>query len=59
MAELRDDDGALVATDTFSMDCPDCGPATVHFLDGEMVPHSCGYVPPSVAIDCTGGPDGV
>lgn len=38
-------------TDNFSMDCPTCGPSTVHFVDGEMVPHGCDYVPPTLIID--------
>lgn len=39
-------------TDTFTMDCPTCGPSTVHYLDGEKVPHGCDYEPPSIVIDC-------
>lgn len=40
-------------TDTFSMDCPNCGPSTIHYLDGEQVPHGCDYEPPAIVIDCT------
>lgn len=40
-------------TDEFTMDCPNCGPSTIHYLGGEMVPHGCDYEPPSVVIDCT------
>lgn len=46
------DADAQRTTDTFSMDCPTCGPSTVHYLNGEQVPHGCDYVPPSVVIDC-------
>ncbi len=38
-------------TANFSMDCPTCGPGTIQFLDGEMVPHGCGYQPPGVLLD--------
>ena len=38
-------------TDEFSMDCPRCGPDTVLFVGGEMVPHGCDYIPPSLVID--------
>jgi hypothetical protein len=44
------------ATDTFSMDCPSCGPGTVQFLNGEMVPHGCPYEPPSLVLRCEGEP---
>lgn len=40
----------------FSMDCPNCGPDTIQYVDGEMVPHGCDYVPPSVVIEA--GDDG-
>lgn len=43
-------------TNTFSMDCPTCGPGTIHFLDGEMVPHGCDYQPPSLVLRCEGEP---
>ncbi len=38
----------------FTKDCPNCGPGTIHYLNGEMVPHGCDYVPPSLIIDCRG-----
>jgi hypothetical protein len=53
MPDLYDGHGEHIATDTFSMDCPNCGPSTIHFLGGEAVPHGCDYVPPSIVIDCT------
>ena len=52
MTFLYDQAGELVATTEFSMDCPSCGPGTVLFTGGEMVPHGCDYVPPSLMIDC-------
>jgi len=39
-------------TNTFTMDCPNCGLGTIHFLDGEMVPHGCDYEPPALVIRC-------
>lgn len=44
-------------TDEFTMDCPTCGPSTVLFVCGEMVPHGCDYEPPSVVIDCSTTPE--
>lgn len=41
-------------TDCFTMDCPNCGPDTIRYEDGEMVPHGCGYRPPSLVIECGG-----
>lgn len=43
---------------SFSMDCPNCGPSTIHFLDGEQVPHGCDYDPPAIVIDCGEATDG-
>jgi hypothetical protein len=48
--------GPWRTTNTFSMDCPSCGPGTVQFLDGEMVPHGCSYEPPSLVLRCEGDP---
>lgn len=39
----------------FTMDCPNCGPGTIQFENGEMVPHGCDYQPPSLVIECGDG----
>lgn len=39
--------------DCFTMDCPNCGPGTIRYEGGQMVPHGCDYVPPSIVIDCS------
>ena len=43
-------------TDWFTMGCPTCGPDAIRYEDGEMVPHGCDYVPPSVVVDCSSRP---
>lgn len=48
---MSDSEDAPLVTDNFTMDCPRCGPDTVHFLNGEMVPHGCNYEPPSLIVD--------
>ena len=47
-----DSDGRT--TNCFTMDCPNCGPSTIRFEDGEQVPHGCEYEPPSLVIECGG-----
>lgn len=40
--------------DTFTMDCPNCGPGTISFVKGKRRPHGCSYVVPSMVIHCDG-----
>lgn len=53
MADHREQDSSwhMVATSSFTMDCPNCGPSTVLYQDGVKV-HGCAYEPPALIIDC-------
>lgn len=40
--------------DSFTMDCPTCGPGTVRVEHGRRLAHPCGYEPPSLVIEIDG-----
>ena len=46
-------DEQLVYTN-FTMDCPNCGPGTVAYENGQMKSHGCDYRPPALVIEMDG-----